>query len=246
MGRVTIHCEPAIAWQPAFAAKLSEGLTALGIEHGITASRARESDIAILLGTTCWRQIEGQGDFLLIDRCSFHNTNEWVSLVWNGHGRRGFHATQDDGGRRWRQISCGVKPWSFARQGKIILCGQIGPTNSDQYPMLENWYRGIKATHFRRHPCGANPTMLPEATTWDDVRRVITLNSSVGVETVMAGIPTVTMDAGAMAWDVTSHDPAVGIRCNRDDWLHWLAWTQWHHDEIRAGLPIRHIFEGFL
>jgi hypothetical protein len=247
MGRVSIHCEPGIPWQTPFAAKMQEGLERIGVYASVTPSRTRVSDIAILLGTTCWREIETAGEYLLVDRCSFGNTDEWVTLVWNGHGRRGYHATRDDGGDRWEKVGCELKPWRRDWYGKrVILCGQM-ESYSPEWPDLNDWYSRIKgATHFRRHPAGTNPTGLPEAKDWEQAGQVITLNSSVAVEAVMQGIPTVTMDPAAMAWDVTSHAPNVVMIPDRTPWLHWLAWTQWHHEEIRAGLPIKHIFEGFL
>jgi hypothetical protein len=54
MGRITIHSEPAIRWQIAAAEKFKSGLKALGITASISSSRVRESDIAVLLGTTCF------------------------------------------------------------------------------------------------------------------------------------------------------------------------------------------------
>lgn len=240
MGRVTIHCEPQIAWQPKFAAKMQHGLKELGIKASISPSRWRDSETAILLGTTCWRNIETDGDFLLVDRCSFNDTNEWVSLVWNGHGRRGDHKVPDDRGDRWDRVGCEVKPWQKGK--KVVLCGQT-ETYSPSYKDLHSWYSQVKATHFRKHPVGDNPTNLPLSKGWRGVGRVITLNSSVAVESVMQGVPTVTMDQAAMAWDVTSHDPDKSIRPDRQDWLEWLSWTQWHHSEIYHGLPIKHLFE---
>jgi hypothetical protein len=65
------------------------------------------------------------------------------------------------------------------------------------------------------------------------------LNSSVAVDTVLAGIPTVTMDEAAMAWNVTSHVPSEAVMPDRTEWLHWLAWTQWTYDEIGEGTPWR-------
>jgi hypothetical protein len=76
---------------------------------------------------------------------------------------------------------------------------------------------------------------LPECGGWKDVGRAITLNSSVAVDAVIAGVPTVTMDAAAMAWDVTAHDPRETTKPPRLPWLHWLAWTQWNWDEISEG-----------
>jgi hypothetical protein len=242
MDSIVIHCEPNVGWQGPFAVKMQAGLKALGINAPITSNRQREADVGILLGTTFWRGIEASGRYLLVDRASFGDP-EFVSLVWDGHGRRGNHCVPENAGDRWSDISdqVTIHPWNGAGS-RVVLCGQT-ETYSPYYVSVHDWYAHVTATHFRKHPVGENPTGLPLATDWSDAGRVVTLNSSVAVESVFSGIPTVTMDEGAMAWDVTSHDPEVSVTPNRDEWLQWLAWTQWHHDEIEAGLPIGHLFE---
>lgn len=239
---VFIHADSAIGWHNPFAQKMRDGLRAIGIAAGISCSRSRESDVAILLGTTLWRHIETTGNYLLVDRCSFNHTDEWVSLVWNGHGRRGEHLVPEHRGDRWQRIGCEVKPWSSG--SRTVLCGQT-ETYSPSYKDLTSWYDQTVtgASHFRKHPAGDNPTGLPTIRDWDDVGLAVTLNSSVAIDAVMAGIPTVTMDGAAMAWDVTSHRCYEAIKPDRRAWLEWLAWTQWHHDEIRRGKPIKHLFE---
>ena len=237
---LAIHCEPAIAWQDPFAQKMQFGLNALGIKSRMTPSRIRETDTAILLGTTFWRGIEADGDYLLVDRCSFGDTNQWVSLVWNGHGRRGDHKVPKDKQKRVHDLGLFVGSWRDGK--KTILCGQH-EAYSPHYDSLPQWYKTIKATHFRPHPQGDNPTGLPLARNFDDCGLVITLNSSIAVDSVMMGIPTVTMDEASMAWDATSHNPTMRYFTERKQWLAWLAWTQWTHDEISAGYPIKHLFE---
>jgi hypothetical protein len=232
---VLIHAQPAIAWHGPFAQKMQAGLRAIGITAGVTSSRARESDTAILLGTTMWRSVEATGDFLLVDRCSFGDTRQWVSLVWNGHGRRGNHCVPDDRGNRWERIGVPVQPWRTG--SRVVLCGQT-ETYSPDWPSLTDWYRTVRATHFRPHPAADNPTGLPTVRTFDDTALAITLNSSVGVDAAISGVKVLAMDAGSMAWDISAQQG------DRTDWLRWLAWTQWHHDEIAAGEPIKHLFEG--
>lgn len=229
-----IHCQPSVAWQGPFAAKLAAGLKRVGIPSRIVSERNRvEGGFPILLGTTFWRAVEASGDFLLVDRCSFGDTNSWVSLVWNGHGRRGDHrlperVTAD----RWERYAVPVAPWQTGR--RIVLCGQ---TDSYCERDLDSWYRSVAATHFRRHPAGANPTGLPAAVDWSDARVAVTLNSSVAVQALLAGVPTVTQDEGSMAWDVTGHSLDDVRMSDRLPWLHRLAWTQWTHDEIAEGTP---------
>ena len=70
----------------------------------------------------------------------------------------------------------------------------------------------------------------------------VTFNSNVGVEAVLAGIPTITMDEGAIATDVTSHsiyNPYVYP--NRWQWAYDLAYKQWTIQEIRSGTAWDHL-----
>jgi hypothetical protein len=230
-----IHASASIEWQRAFAPKVAEGLRKMGVESRFTSERKRTSeDLAILLGTTLWRSVESTGPYLLVDRCSFGDTNRWVTLVRDGHGRRGdLRVSEGVCASRWEKHQVPVQPW---RNGsRVVLCGQC-ETYSPHFDRLPDWYSTVRATHFRKHPAGDNPTGLPDTRKWTDVGQAITLNSSVAVDAVMAGIPTVTMDEGSMAWDVTSHDQTLMYKPARTPWLHWLAWTQWTHDEIQEGI----------
>ena len=233
---IAIHCNPNVEWQAKRAVYFSTGLKALGIDHIITPRRTRITDVAILFGTTYWRDIENDGSYLLVDRASYGDP-EYVQLVWNGHGRRGDHKVPD---KRDNRYMPDLDLWQVGSHK--ILCGQT-ETYSPHYATLNDWYSMIDATHFRGHPSGNNPTGLPRASSWDDCGLAITLNSSIGVEAVIAGVLTVTMDEGAMAWDVTGHDPNFPKYFDRKPWLEWLSWTQWSWDEIRDGIPIRHLFE---
>lgn len=243
---VVIHVEPLIGWHRSFVVTLVEGLRRIGVPCTVTRSRERRGEgLPILLGTTCWRAIEADGPFLLLDRCSFGSPSQWMSIVLGGHGRRGDHRVPDvRDGSRWERYAVEVRPWNTAG-GRTVLCGQT-ETYSPHFPTVESWYDRVAAacTHFRPHPaavrqpaapCGA--ARLPATNSWNDCRLAVTLNSSVAVDTVLAGIPTATMDEAAMAWDVTSHVADEIATPDRTEWLHWLAWTQWTHEEIRQGTP---------
>jgi len=239
---LAIHYNAAIEWQQKRVHQFQEGLDALGIESTLTSSRQRVSDHAILFGTTFWKDIEKDGDFLLVDRASVGDP-DYVSLVWNGHGRRGDHKVPED--TRGRSLDIKLQPYNISGD-RIILCGQT-ETYSPQYDTVSDWYASVpEATHFKAHPAGDNPTGLRAVRDFQKAKQVITLNSSVAVECVIKGIPTVTMDEGSMAWDVTSHEPGVHEYQDRGPWLEWLAWTQWSWDEIEQGEPIAHLFEDIL
>jgi hypothetical protein len=243
---VVIHARADIPWQRRFAAAAAAGLRARGVPFRVTASCERgDFGLPLLLGTTFWRDIEAAGPYLLVDRCSFGAPGTFVSLVRDGHGRRGDHRVPEHpDASRWERHGFAVQPW-HPRGDRVVLCGQT-ETYSPHYRRLAEWYATAApaCTHFRPHPASrpgaqadTRAASLPVAEAWDDCGRVVTLNSSVAVEAVLAGIPTVTMDEAAMAWDVTAHVPEETMTPDRDAWLHWLAWTQWTYDEIREGVP---------
>ena len=244
--RVVLHAHPGIAWHVRFVTTAAAGFRALGLPFAVTSRPVRgDAGLPILLGTTCWRRIEADGPYVLVDRCSFGDPGRFVSLVRDGHGRRGDHRvpTHVDA-TRWERHGVPVLPWR-AGGDMVILCGQT-ETYSPHYRRVADWYAAVAATcsHFRRHPASRSPPVadeaagrLPETVSWDGCGRAVTLNSSVGVETVLQGIPTVTMDEAAMAWDVTTHRADETATPDRTAWLHWLAWTQWSYDEIREGTP---------
>ena len=234
---VAIHCEPKVEWQKKRIQDFSHGLTALGIEHGATSCRHRISDIAILFGTTFWRDIERDGGkWMLVDRASVGDP-EYVQLVWNGHGQRGDHMTPDSiDDARWNALGVKLEPQRIGFEGSgfddTVICGQT-ETYSPHWDRIEDWYASIEgATHFRPHPAGDNPTGLPVKTDWHAKFHV--LNSSIGIEAVIRGRPVKIHDQGCMAYGIL----------DRQEWANWLAWTQWSWDEIRAGKPIRHLFEA--
>jgi hypothetical protein len=238
--RVVIHCEPGIAWQPRRASHFVEGFRRKGIACEVTDSRTRIDDCpAVLLGTTCWRGIERDGgEFLLVDRCSFGDTEKFVSLVWNGHGRRGDHRVPENfSGERWERYGVELRPINREPATRVVLCGQT-ETYSPNYASVADWYNslGLWPSHFRKHPSGENPTGLPDAGAFRPTDIAVTLNSSIGVQCVLNGIATVTMDEGAMAYPVTGHAKNMACIGEREPWCHWLAWTQFTDDEIREGL----------
>ena len=228
---LAVHYNPAVPWQAKRIGDFSQGLKAIGIEHEITQIRTRIADVSILFGTTFWRAIEkDEGDWLLVDRASIGDP-DYVQLVWNGHGRRGDHRIPpwaDEG--RWEALGVELWPPLMGYQ-HVVLCGQT-ETYSPNWRRLEDWYATVtEATHFRPHPAGTNPTGLPEKRDWTDAKFHV-LNSSIGVDAVIRGRPVEIHDEGCMAYGIE----------DREEWAHWLAWTQFSWKEIAEGRPIGHLF----
>lgn len=95
------------------------------------------------------------------------------------------------------------------------------------------------------HPEGTELSTGDLGADLDRAAVAITYNSTAGVECVLAGVPTVVMDIGGMAWPVAGHaigGPPPDVLCvDRTAWAHRLAWTQFTEDEIRGGLAWEHL-----
>ena len=72
----------------------------------------------------------------------------------------------------------------------------------------------------------------------------VSFNSNGGVESVLAGIPTVCQDKGSMAWDVAEKNlgniEQISLP-DRTQWAYNLAYTQWTTKEMEQGLPQIHL-----
>jgi hypothetical protein len=232
--KVTIHHNPGAEWQDKRLPYFMDGMKNLGFEVQATRSRRRISDDpAILFGTTSFKEVEAvRGDWMLVDRASIGDP-EYVSLVWNGHGTRGDHKVPENyDDSRWKKLGVELKPM---KTGKCkVICGQA-ETFSPDWPDIREWYNSIKdATHFRPHPTGCIGVDLPNKRDLNDIEVFHVLSSSVAVEAILEGVNVKAHDRTSMAY---------GMK-DREEWAKWVAWTQWHWDEIRDGKAIRHLFEG--
>jgi hypothetical protein len=185
----------------------------------------------------------------------------WTSCGWNGLGRRAQYPQGRDKGARWRSgpLERLLKPWTDRPDGYALLLGQVEGDAAVGDLDLRAWgdtiCRGLLALgwrqiEYRRHPYasqmpipeGASPAAggPDEAGLQQDLRGAglcVTYNSTAGVQAVLAGVPTVTLDVGAMAWPVTTHSlDEAPIRPSRYVWVWDLAWTQWTQKEIGDGV----------
>lgn len=192
----------------------------------------------------------------------------YVSCGWNGLGRRGRYPHIFDAGARWSKLYGDfMQPWQI-REGYALVIGQV-PSDAALYTLkggFEQWAQtqcvALKhegyAVRFRPHPIavrnghityptGAEISTRSLADDLADASLVVSYNSTVGVESVLAGVPTITMDEGAMAWDVSGHRLAERITPDRSQWAQWLAYTQWNINEITNGVAwdaLRTCMEG--
>lgn len=198
----------------------------------------------------CWgwrvgKQHRARGrDVLVLERGYLGDRFVWTSIAWNGlNGRGTFPDYPDDGGARFRRLGLDVKPWSGGSY--VLIAGQVPGDMALGGRDLRPWYAeqarrasiefGLPAK-FRPHPLahrrgpvrpvpGAEMVEGDMAAALAGAAVVLTFNSNLGVDALVAGKRAECADVGSMIWGV----------CDREAWLHRLAWKQWTLDEIRSG-----------
>ena len=71
-------------------------------------------------------------------------------------------------------------------------------------------------------------------------------SSTMSVESLINGCPTIAVSPANFAYEIASHNISEivePLRPSREQWLHNLAYTTWHVDEIEKGLPWNHLKE---
>ena len=80
------------------------------------------------------------------------------------------------------------------------------------------------------------------AVEWDDVFCVVTINSNIGREALLEGVPVV-CDASASYADLGVREFSERLTCppigRRRSYFNRLAYAQWTLDEMREGLPVK-------
>jgi hypothetical protein len=241
---------------------VADGIRAVG-----GTARLQRTDACSTLHVCTWGWRQGKRlrdaghEVLVMERAYLGDRFAWYSLGWNGlNGRARFPEWPTDGGARFREhFGHLMRPWR-RDGGYVLLVGQVPGDASLQGRDLSRWYSeaALRAQSayeaevlFRPHPAAVKRGIIhrPEYTrpstgnlcaALDGALACITFNSNTGVEAVLAGVPTVAVDAGAMAWDVAAHRVGDFQRPAREAWAHRLAWRQWRLEEIATGKP----FEG--
>jgi len=210
------------------------------------------------------QQKEAGKDYLCLERGFLGNRFDWTALCFNGlNGNADWsHCDNSNPDRFEKYHQPKLKPYKTDGEVALII-GQVPGDASILHVDMPGWYQKaideIKACYvsqvvFRPHPLCVErhidtiPSGVDEVsnkTLAKDLDRAlvcVTMNSNTGVESVFAGVPTLTFDTGAMAYNVTGHD--LGTFPGTPDRIQWaydLAYKQWDREELANGDAWDHV-----
>jgi hypothetical protein len=121
---------------------------------------------------------------------------------------------------------------------------------SDAYDAAKKiWGREVLyRPHPNRYRNMGQPNALPpicEALAADNVWLAVTYNSNSGVDAVASGVPTVACDSASMAYPVASHSIGERKMPDREEWAHWLSYTQFSLAEFENGVALAHMMKAY-
>jgi len=258
--RVAVYYRPGLAHQERWTAAFCEGLKQHGIqpEH-LPTTKWKQSDVAVVWGERLRQIAETYTDNTLVIECGyFRDRLSYASLGWNGLNNRADFCNKNSPPDRWQKHGVPVRDWKEGGEYVLIL-GQVPGDYSHRHADINAFYsdaiRGLShiglPVVFRPHPlsrgtvkgCILDTSESLEAAL-DSAALAVTFNSNSGVDAVLRGVPTITMDKGAMAWDVTGHTYETPPTPDREQWLNDLAYCQWTEQELREGAAWQHLSKG--
>lgn len=249
--------------QPFWLSAFQDGLWRHGIKAPLLSRREfAPCDVAVFWSARPWDLFEKQwahgGHVLVLERGFVGDRTLWTHVGWDGLNRRADFKAQGMPADRWnRHFANKMQPWRSRPQGYDLVIGQVPGDASIRGRDYDGWLRRIgdalqdHDVRFRPHPVAPKHRVpdgmaLCRAKTLDEAmagaRRVLTFNSNVGVDAVLAGVPTAVADEGAMAWPVAAHGfTHPPPQPDRTQWAADLAYCQWNEDDMRSGDCWAHI-----
>ena len=261
----TVVANPRSSHQITHQQVLEQGLRRFGIDVINGNARGCHTHYVACWGWRNGKELRDRGhDVLVMERGYLGDRFSWTSLAWNGLNGKGDFGTQPDDNSARFNTHFTMTPWRETPGEYVLVMGQVPGDASLQGKNLMPWYESVAflaasayglPVHFRRHPKAAQRGItqkprhtIPSTGTLDEALAkahvVITYNSNSGVDAVLAGVPTITMDYGSMAWDMSGHQVGDYLKPDRTEWAAKLAWKQWSIDEIRTGVALEALLRG--
>jgi len=247
--------------QTTYLESFAQGLRAHGHDATVEGhSGYQPCDLAVFWGHRFESIIEGQRsrnlDYLVME-CGFLGDRlEHIGLGFNGlNGNATFYPVDDDS--RGREFHDLIKPWQDDGD-YYLICGQVMGDASlagvDYVPWVQSLPRCVDGVPvlFRPHPKGAHHMVTAHpytsASLADDLagaRAVWTWNSNSGLDALLAGVPVVAFDRGAMYWHEAAHTIGETVKPDRVAMVNRIAWCQWTWDEIERGIAWDHLKQRY-
>lgn len=255
---ITVVYHQGMNHQGEWAARMSDGLRRHDVPHVLRrVGEAVETDVAVCWGWRIGGRLRDQGkDVLVAERGYVGDRFHWTSLGWNGlNGRADFRNKGMDGDRWRRHFADLMRRWTD-REGPTVIMGQVPNDTALAGVNYQAWLNetaaALPGALFRPHPrapkvrCGLPLAEGSLDEVLEKAGRVVAYNSNSATDAVLAGVPTVAIDRGAMTWAVTGHEIDDTRRPDRTQWANDIAWTQWAPEEISRGDAWEHIGKGVL
>lgn len=202
------------------------------------------------------------GRSLIMIESAFQRRGEYWAVGFGGVAGHADFRSEGMPSDRWLSFEIKGRPWHQRPKGPVVVCGQLIRDTQVQDVDHPRWCRETVAFFarrgipvlFRPHPKAATHEEYGvEARFIDDgklgtvlklARCVVTWNSTSAVDAVIAGVPVIVCDRSSISWPMGVHElvhPDALVYPNRDPWLASLGYSQWSLEEMRAGLPWRHL-----
>lgn len=197
--------------------------------------------------TSLLSHIDRGKPYMIVDLGYGYDRTERFSISING-----FHGTA------WRDPNVldraprpmyGYSDWRSGEGSKVIICGQLPGDQSLRGQDMDAWMgRAASAASDafklpvvkRPHPKMLNPwekhLWTPLDRELDECYAFVTWTSTAGIQSVLAGVPTIAMHPGSMVYRLSSQDMTLRTPSGREAFVHELAYREWYwkHDDLDA------------
>jgi len=222
-----------------------------------------ECDLAVCWGFRLkyiqYNQKRLNADYLILERGYVGDRFAYSSCGFNGlNGRADFSYAPTEKLRLEEYFNDEFITLNKTEKKHILVIGQLFGDASVEHVNIREWEKETIAVLsklypqipiiYRPHPIeikhGIQHTYVGATNSKnkklaDDLQEAIvcvTFNSTSAVEAVLADVPTISCDAGSMAYDITSHElTTYGASPNRREWAEKLVWKQFSIQEFQSG-----------
>jgi hypothetical protein len=255
MKRAIVIARERAEHQQSFGGAFAKGLERHGWSVSVRTEPAK-CDLLVMWGARradrMRQQLGAGGEICVLERGYVGDRFAWTSVSFGGglNGRGVFRGPLTDPSRWEKHFAHLMQPWRSAADGCALIMEQVPGDTAVMNVDLPRFYDDARAAfapkmpvRVRLHPnvnpghgavalAGARASLMQDLA---GARVAVTWNSNSGVDAVLAGVPTIAMDKGSMAWDVTGHALTMPPMPDRTAWAHALAWKQWTREELESG-----------